>query len=72
MKIDPVTEAELIKEGARIDPETGRMPENRDDPECDHACGRKWEVRVVLDMGPLGTRTRRLCLECTNEFLEWV
>jgi hypothetical protein len=70
--MDPIIQAELIKEAARIDPITGRMPEDKDNPACDH-CGRTWTVLVTFtDMDDIRERTRRLCRKCTTHILEWI
>jgi hypothetical protein len=72
--MDPVQQAELIKEAARIDPVTGRLPEELHNPTCDHCGDTPWKVFVTLSVfgGDLLGATRRLCQACANEFLEWV
>ena len=68
--MSPSQEAELIKEGARIDPTTGRLPEDLTDPLCDHCGEEPWTTMFTLT-GEY-QRTRRLGTACTVEFLEWV
>jgi DNA-binding CsgD family transcriptional regulator len=68
--MDPLVQAELIKEAARIDPTTGRLPENLGDPDCDHCGEQPWTTLIILT-GEY-TRSRRLCGNCTVELLEWV
>jgi len=67
--MDPEQQAELIKEAARIDPTTGRLPESVDDPGCDH-CGDPWTVQLTFK-GEYN-RTRKLCTSCTEQVLGWI
>lgn len=68
--MNPEQQAELIKEAARIDPSTGRLPENLDDVMCDHCGEDRWSV--LLKFTGEFERSRRLCPNCAGEVLEWV
>lgn len=66
----PEQQAEFIKEAARIDPTTGRLPEHEDDPSCDHCDEHPWTVELTF-RGEYN-RTRKLCTECAGEVLAWI
>lgn len=73
-QLDPVVEAELIKEGARINPMTGRLPEHANDPMCDHCGEDPWTVLILFNtlVEEFHNWSRRLCGTCTKEVLGWV
>jgi hypothetical protein len=69
-EMDPVAQAELIKEAARIDSTTGRLPENETDPMCDHCGEHNWSTWLIFSGGY--DRSRRLCEDCARQVLEWI
>ena len=76
MNMDPVSQAELIRSAADIDPTTGRDPEHLYDPECDHCADESWTILLKFvghaESDLAHGFTRRLCDDCARLVLEWV